>query len=292
MACWSDIQAQAQEQENAPAYLLGRCHAFLKEIATATNRNVIAYYSGWLKNNVQEASIVETDKNAFMNAVYQMDRSKGLDLILHTPGGDIAVTESIVGYLKSLFGNDIRAFIPQIAMSAGTMLAMSCKEIIMGKQSALGPIDPQIEGVACQMVIDEFRRAVKEVSENPQSLGLWQAIISKYGPTYLTVCEDAIKWSEELAEKWLVSINPNIDMRKVKNVFINHDHSYSHSRHISKEICREAGLNVRDMEQEQKLQDLVLGFHHCCMVLFDYAPVIKFVTSQNGHPYLQVTHQR
>lgn len=33
---------------------------------------------------------------------------QGLDLILHTPGGDIAATESLVYYLKKLFGNDIR----------------------------------------------------------------------------------------------------------------------------------------------------------------------------------------
>lgn len=55
----------------------------------------------------------------------------GLDLILHTHGGQIAATESIVHYLRSIFGNNIRAFIPQLAMSAGTMIALSCKEIIM-----------------------------------------------------------------------------------------------------------------------------------------------------------------
>jgi len=35
------------------------------------------------------------------------DRSKGLDLILHTPGGDIAATESLVDYLHKMF-DDIR----------------------------------------------------------------------------------------------------------------------------------------------------------------------------------------
>lgn len=52
--------------------------------------------------------------NAFMNAVYQLDKDKGLDLILHTPGGDLAATESIVNYLHSVFGTDIRAIVPQL----------------------------------------------------------------------------------------------------------------------------------------------------------------------------------
>ena len=71
-------------------------------------------------------SIDDNDKNALMQVVHRLDKSKGLDLILHTPGGQIAATESIVTYLKSIFGNDIRAFIPQLAMSAGTMIALSC----------------------------------------------------------------------------------------------------------------------------------------------------------------------
>ena len=42
------------------------------------------------------------------------------------------------------FGEDIRAIIPQTSMSGGTMIACSCKEILMGKHSSLGPVDPQI----------------------------------------------------------------------------------------------------------------------------------------------------
>lgn len=280
-------QVQNIGLQKAPDFLLGECNKYLGQIRALTERNVIAYYSGWMKNNVPEASIVETDKNAFMNAVYEMDKAEGLDIILHTPGGDIAATESIVSYLKSIFGNNIRAIVPQISMSAGTMMAMSCKEIVMGRQSSLGPIDPQINGVACQMVIDEFYRAVKEVKENPASLGLWQAIISHYAPTYLTVCEDAIKWSEELAQKWLVDVNPTIDMEKVRNIFINHEHSYSHSRHISKDDCRDAGLSIKDLEENQALQDAVLSLHHCYMILCDIMPIVKIVMNQKGRIYIQ-----
>lgn len=289
MPSWSEIMdtVQQQKQEMVPAFLLNECKQYLSMIANITGRNIIVYYSGWLKSNVIETSINENDKNAFMNAVYGMDKAKGVDLILHTPGGDIAATESIVNYLKSLFGNNVRAIVPQISMSAGTMIAMSCKEIIMGRQSSLGPIDPQMNGVACQMVVDEFKKAVDEVRSNPASLGLWQTIIGKYSPTFLTACSDAIKWSEELAERWLTDVNPQIDMRKVKNVFINHNHSYSHSRHISKEDCRAAGLPVSDLEANQNLQDAVLSLHHCYMILIDAISVVKIVMNQDGRAYLQ-----
>jgi ClpP class serine protease len=72
-----------------------------------------------------------------------------------------------------MFDVNIRAIIPQIAMSAGTMIACACREILMGKQSSLGPIDPQIGGLAAHGVIEEFTNAQKEVLKN-QVLGiLW-----------------------------------------------------------------------------------------------------------------------
>ena len=288
MPSWSEIITDVNSYSNVAEKLNEKREGYLNQICSITGRNVIAYYSGWLKApDAPHVSIDEQDKNAFMTTIYKLDRAKGLDLILHTPGGDIAATESIVTYLKSIFENDIRAFIPQISMSAGTMIAMSCKEIIMGNQSSLGPIDPQIGGIACQAVIDEFNRAVDEVSKNPAALGLWQTIISKYHPTFLTDCENAVAWSAELADQWLRKVNQNIDFDKIKNVFLNHNNSYSHSRHLSKQDCKNAGLNVTDLEANQELQDAVLSLHHCYMILLDKFPISKIVENNIGGRYIQ-----
>lgn len=288
MPSWSEILTDINLYSNTGNELDKKRKEFLNKIHSITGRNVIAYYSGWLKApDAPHVSIDDQDKNAFMTTVYKLDKTKGLDLILHTPGGDIAATESIVTYLKSIFNGDVRAFIPQISMSAGTMIAMSCKEIIMGEQSSLGPIDPQMGGIACQAVIDEFNRAVDEVSKKPAALGLWQIIISKYHPTFLTACEKAIAWSAELAEQWLKEVNPKIDFDKIKNVFLNHNNSYSHSRHMSKRDCKAAGLNIVDLEANQDLQDAVLSLHHCYMILFDKFLISKVVENNIGGRYMQ-----
>ncbi len=288
MPSWSEILTEIDQSANAVVILDKKREEYLNKISSITDRNVIAYYSGWLKKpDAPHVSIDEQDKNAFMTTVYKLDKKKGLDLILHTPGGDIAATESIVTYLKNIFKGDVRAFIPQISMSAGTMIAMSCKEIIMGEQSSLGPIDPQMGGIACQAVIDEFKQAVDEVSKNPAALGLWQTIISKYHPTFLTACENAVEWSAKLAEKWLSEVNPSIDFDKIKNVFLNHNNSYSHSRHLSKRDCKDAGLKIIDLEEEQDLQDAVLSLHHCYMILFDKFLISKIVENNIGGRYMQ-----
>jgi ClpP class serine protease len=166
MPNWKEVLEEIQghlKQGNTNALDIVR-RKYLAKVQEKTNRNTIAYYSGWLqKPNQIDTTINDKDKNAFMVTVNKLDKKKGLDLILHTPGGDLAATESIVDYLHSIFGKDIRAVIPQISMSGGTMIAFSCKEIMMGKQSNLGPIDPQIGGVPCQGVLDEFEQAKNDI---------------------------------------------------------------------------------------------------------------------------------
>jgi ClpP class serine protease len=73
---------------------------------------------------------MDADKEMFMTAVHKLDKGIGLDLIINTPGGDIAATESIIDYLYKMFGKDIVIFVPQIAMSAGTLMACAAKRYI------------------------------------------------------------------------------------------------------------------------------------------------------------------
>lgn len=264
-------------------------HRYLKELSIHTGRNVIAYYSGWLNSpDYAETAINDIDKNSFMATIYNLDRSKGLDLILHTPGGQISATESIVDYLHSMFDGDIRAIIPQIAMSAGTMIACSCNSIIMGKHSNLGPIDPQFGGLPAGAVIEEFEEALKQIKKDPDTVPLWQTIIGKYHPTFLGECEKAISWSDEIVKDWLVSCMLKDDDNKeniadtIVSGLSNHSETKTHSRHIHMKQCKDLGLHIIDLEDDQTLQDLVLSIHHSYMVAFsDISGIMKIVENQN-----------
>lgn len=284
-----EIHAEAQKNPHNPLDVIRR--KYLAKIQERTGRNIIAYYSGWLqRGNAIDVIVNDKDKNAFMVNINKLDRSKGLDLILHTPGGDLAATESIVDYLNQMFGNDIRAIIPQISMSAGTMIALSCKEIVMGKQSNLGPIDPQMGGVACQAVLDEFEKAKEDIKKNPQSAALWQVIISKYHPTFLGACKNSIDWSEKLVSDWLERnmLNGSHEKKdKILKEFSDHHTNKSHARHISKNKCKELGLSIIDMEEDNTLQDLILTVHHSYMHTFSNSMVTKIVENHLGVAYIE-----
>ena len=264
---------------------------YLHLLSQKTGRNTIAYYSGFLqKPDLALAEINDDDKNGFMATVHNLDRSKGLDLLLHTPGGGTAATESLVDYLRQMFGTDIRTIIPQIAMSAGTMIACSGREIIMGKHSNIGPIDPQFGGIPAHGVIAEFEKAVKEIKADPATIPLWQTIVGKYHPTFLGECANAIDLSGQIVKDWLVTgmlvddENKEATAKNIIDCLNNHADTKTHSRHIHIDEARGMGLIIKSIEEDfdEEFQDLVLTCHHAFMHTFANSRALKIIENQDG----------
>ena len=258
MPNWNELLNECQA--SGSTYDLIR-RKYLKKLHELTGRNVIAYYSGWLQKGVSAPfpwGITDADKNGFMAAIHKLDRKKGLDLFLHTPGGDLAATESLVDYLRSMFGTNIRAVVPQIALSGGTLITLACKEILMGKHSSLGPIDPQTDGLATHGIIEEFNQASRDIEKNKGSQ--WAPILAKYSPTLIGECQKAIKWTEQLAREWLVSgmfahlaetnrESAEDKAEKILEGLGDHALTLSHARHISASSAKDMGLEVVDLER-------------------------------------------
>ena len=270
---------------------------YVANLSSYTNRNVIVYYSTFLHGNIMsnnpELMINDNDLNGFMNAVSGLNRKNGLDLVLHTPGGVTTATESIVKYLRKCFNNDIRVIVPHVAMSAGTMIACSAKEIIMGKQSSLGPIDPQYRNVPAEGVIEEFERAMAEVQANPQKSLLWKEIISQYRPTFLGECQYAIDLSRNLVTEWLStcmfkkSKNKNSKVSNIVNGLASHSFSKLHDKHYDFDDCKKIGLKVMELEKDPMLQDAVLSVHHSYVLSSYILPsALKYIENNNGQTFV------
>lgn len=295
MPSWDKVQAEINSAGSTHD-VIRRAH--IRALHDYTGRNVIVYYSGWLEKahlvaqGLQGFEVNDSDKNGFMATIHQLDRGKGLDLLLHTPGGDIAATESLVYYLRSMFETNIRAIVPQLAMSAGTMIALACREVVMGAHSSLGPIDPQIGGLAAHGIVEEFETARSEVAADPATIPLWQPIIAKYAPSLVGECQKAISWADQMVRQWLISgmmandPDPAAAADKVLTELANHALTLSHARHIAAEKARELGLKVVVLESDQQLQELVLTVHHACVQTLAATPAFKLIENHLGVSFI------
>lgn len=303
MPTWGEMLVELQPHMDANGIIIpGMSYdqlrsKYIQNLYQLTGRNVIAYYSGWLRNGRnQNVDINDSDLIGFMNSLRGMDFSKGLDLILHTPGGSPTATEGIVKYLHKKFGNNIRVIVPQMAMSAGTMLACSAKEIIMGAHSSLGPIDPQFGGIPAYNIIEEFDEAKSDLIKSPNSKGFWELQLQRYPNAFYYALKDAIALSSSLVIEWLQTYmfsslpkkEASAKTRKIVKVL--NSNNKSHARHFTYDDCNSMGLNVIPLEADQALQDAVLSIHHAFVLTIDGSKATKLIENQLDIRY--ITTQR
>jgi len=291
MAGWDDILKELGQIPSQHDILRRK---YLKQLSECTKRNVIAYYSSWLtKPTIEGSDINDSDMTGFMNSIKGMDCSRGLDLILHTPGGSPTAAESIIKYLRAKLSNDIRVIVPHLAMSAGTMMACAGKSIVMGKHSSLGPIDPQFDGIPAYNIKTEFEDAKEELLKDPNTAKYWAIRLEKYPAAFLKLAYDSIKLSDALIVEWLGTCMYDKDnledqevIKRISAGLNEHSKSMNHARHFDINYCKSIGLKIEELEAMPELQDAVLSVHHSYMITLGTTNVLKIIESQNEKAYI------
>jgi hypothetical protein len=111
----------------------------IRRIDGDTGKQLICYVSG------RHTHIHRDDVIFFADLLERIQHGSNIDLLLHTPGGDMDVAEKIVSMIRARSGEaSFRVIVPDFAKSAGTLIAIGGDVALMSDTSELGPIDPQI----------------------------------------------------------------------------------------------------------------------------------------------------
>lgn len=269
---------------------------YLAELKKYTGNDTIVYAASFpcsipgVSSSVLNIGL--NDIQGFMTCLNGL-KSENLDLIIHSPGGSLEATEQLVQYLRAKY-KYIRAIVPQNAMSAATMLACACDEIIMGKQSAIGPIDPQMtltrpNGIAYTLpahsILADFKRAKDEIANNPEAAKVWIPKLLEIPNGFLDLCTKTIEISKAKVAEWLDAYMFKDKTKKGQEIaewlgdFNEHK---THGRPINYKLARDKGLRISLLEDDQTLQDKVLSVYHATLVTFDVAPCVKIIENHLG----------
>lgn len=304
MPTWSGILGELHESSKgggSPQFDAIR-RKYLVNAHQYAGRDVILYATKWTQHDVNVSpdavSIVDEDLQGIMEVIHGLS-GPNLDLILHSPGGSLEAAEAIVIYLRSKFDH-IRVIVPQLAMSAATMIACAADCIVLGKHSFLGPIDPQIiintplgqRMVPAQAILAQFERAKTEC-QDPAKLGAWLPMLGQYGPDLLVQCEEASEMSKDLVQSWLESYMFKGEKQRKKKAdeiaswLSNHGHFKSHSRHIQRQELEKRGLKIEYLENDQKMQDIFLSIFHATTHTFNGTPAVKIIENHLGKAFIK-----
>lgn len=105
------------------------------DIQGATGRPLFIYFAQL------DQSINHTDPDDLAEILSGISGDEA-DFLIQTPGGNVDATEKLIGILRHRL-KKWRVIVPSWAKSAGTVIALSADEIVLGLNSELGPIDPQ-----------------------------------------------------------------------------------------------------------------------------------------------------
>lgn len=271
-----------------------------------SNRNVIFYASAFLQKpqlGSAHTSLFPDEINGYMAVMHGMDWDRGLTLILHTPGGLPTAAETIVEYLHTKFA-EIEAIVPTYAMSAGTMMALGCDKVIMGRQSQLGPIDPQMQvansrTVSARSVEDQFleaKEAIGGTNEQPGDTNLahlYAPILQTMGPGLIQEARNALSYSEGMVRRWLEKRmcsgfeSPADKAKEIAEHFNSAARDKNHGRRIDRDEARSIGVKIESLEDQADLQEAVLTAYHLVTLLFEQTPSTRVLLTDTGNRWMK-----
>lgn len=310
-----DVQAQINQQiphlppgaqVPSPHDLVRR--KYMRALADRTSRSVIVYASAWLENRPgvtpDVLGIHLGDQQGLMEACSNITESRELDLLLHSPGGSAEAADTMMAYLRTQFDH-IRAVVPLAAMSAATMMALACDEIVMGDHSQLGPIDPQFtigtpEGprsAPAQAIEDQFERAKLEC-QTPENIAAWLPILRSYAPGLLAMCDHQRALAQDFATKALAAhmFKDDTDSegtaQRVAEWFSDFTAFRSHGRRVGRDEAIAQGLKVVTLEADPEYQDAVLSVHHAIQHTFTGTLSAKLVENHLGRAWIRMAGEQ
>ncbi|MFB6355978.1 MAG: ATP-dependent Clp protease proteolytic subunit [bacterium] len=111
------------------------------------------------------------DSEEVIRAVNMTDDDVPVDLILHTPGGLVLASLQIARAIKK-HSAKVTVFVPHMAMSGGTLIALAADEIVMGRHAFLGPVDPQIQEYPAASILETIKtKPLSELEDETLILG-------------------------------------------------------------------------------------------------------------------------
>lgn len=223
--------------------------ALIKEIDQLTKTSLICYVS-------PKSEIKRDDVIAMVDLLHNTTPGAPIDLMLHSPGGDIDAAEKLITLIRKRAGTaPVRVIVPDYAKSAATLVALGADAILMSDSSELGVIDPQVDlpngkghlqTISAQSYLDAFKDWANMLRENPAD-PVPRLMLDKMEPSTIRRLEQATTRSRSIAAA-LLAMGMIKDEARADAIVADLSDTqkwHSHGQMIPQEALLKLGLNVK-----------------------------------------------
>ena len=223
--------------------------ALIKEIEQLTKTSLICYVS-------PNSQIERDDVIAMVDLLHNTVPGAPIDLLLHSPGGNIDAAEKLITLIRKRAGTaPVRVIVPDYAKSAATLIALGADAILMSDSSELGVIDPQVDlpngkghlqSISAQSYLDAFNDWAKMLREEPSD-PVARLMLDKMEPSTIRRLEQATTRSRSIAAALLATgmIKDEAQASRIVDDLSDTQKWHSHGQMIPQEALLKLGLSVK-----------------------------------------------
>jgi hypothetical protein len=220
----------------------------IRDIEKTTNTSLICYIS-------EKLTIDRIDVVGMVDLLHNITPGTPIDLLLHSPGGNIDAAEKLILLIRRRAGNaPVRVIVPHYAKSAATLIALGANTIVMSDSSELGAIDPQVDipdsnghpqTLSAQSYLDAFTLHSTSLRDNPDD-AVARLMLNKMEPATVRKLERMVKRSRSIAEALLGQhmVKDEAKAESIANNLGDTEKWHSHGQMISHENAEGLGLDV------------------------------------------------
>jgi hypothetical protein len=183
----------------------------IEGIDPSNPRRLVVYVANanHLNSSVSPADIVPLG-----DVLAPLGKVKNLDLMIHTFGGSGETAEKIVEMCRRHCEGEFRVIVPNMAKSAGTLIALGADKVVMGYISELGPVDPQVritvsnspQQVSAWTFIharDNLIKQFNSAKSKKEDTSPYLQQLATIDPVFVTHCEQLMTFAKQVGKKWI-----------------------------------------------------------------------------------------
>ena len=174
------------------------------------------------------------DEKEFMEKYKQIKIYEDIHIIIDSTGGDISSSDAII-HILNLHEGVINIYIPKIAYSAGSMIALCGDNIYLNTFSLMSPVDPQVDFMDNDLISVNFYIKMKRLLTLKR---MSQDNILKYYESKILYDDNIRNLKKILARNYSDYV-----IRKVIKDFAYG--KYPHSKQFNHEELYNMGLNIK-----------------------------------------------
>ena len=236
----------------------------IKELEAKRNSKILLYVTGDRKGMETQLHVEVLDY--FIHHLDLLDGDvEKISLVLHTRGGNTNAAWTLVNLIEQ-FCDKLEVIVPSKAHSAGTLMCLGAKTILMTKQATLGPIDPSVTtplnpaipgappGAKASVSVESIGGFLDFAKDalGEDSPGVAEAFMKLAGAVHPLVLGDAYRARSQirmLAGRLLKKGNNEVNQEPILDFLCSE--SGSHDYTINRREADELGLHVEKPDDEQ-----------------------------------------